>query len=57
MTDTEEITALKEEIRVLRSEMESIKEFVKAMYGMIGDDEDYDSSEYAGNAGMGRFNT
>jgi Septum formation initiator len=57
MADSEEITALKEEIRMLRSEMESIKEFVKAMYGMIGDDEDYDSSEYSGNAGMGRFNT
>jgi len=56
MTDSEEITALKEEIRMLRSEMESIKEFVKAMYGMISDDGDYDTSEYAG-AGMGRFNT
>jgi len=57
MSRSNEITVLKAEIDALKTEMEGLKEFVRAIYNMIGDEEDYESSEFAPNTNMGRFNT
>lgn len=57
MTRESEIESLKAEIKALRTEVKDLKEFVKAMYGMLGEDEEYESSEYSGGAELGRYNT
>jgi hypothetical protein len=58
MNDPEELKSLKEEIRALRSEVDTLKDFVRAMYSMIGDDEDFDDgNEFVNNLSSGRYNT
>ncbi|MDR2846216.1 MAG: hypothetical protein LBV63_02930 [Candidatus Methanoplasma sp.] len=58
MSEREELKSLKEEVRALRSEVDTLKDFVRAMYSMIGDDEEYDSTdEFVNGLNSGRFNT
>lgn len=46
------------EIDALKAEVKGLKEFVKALYSMITDeDEEYDASDYPGGVEVGRFNT
>lgn len=55
---TENEIRMQKEIDDLKSEVQSLKEFVKALYAMINeDDEEYDASDYLGGAEVGRFNT
>ena len=45
------------QIDALKAEVKTLKEFVRALYNMIAeDDDDYDDS-YSGGAEVGRFNT
>lgn len=58
MSEENDIKLLRDEIKSLKAEVEDLKEFVKAMYCMIADDdEDYDEGEFIGGPEMGRFNT
>ena len=57
MSKTGDVVALKAEIDALKIEIEELKKFVKALYGMIGDGEEYDSSSDFASEGMGRYNT
>lgn len=54
---TENELILKKEIDDLKAEVKSLKEFVRALYAMINDDDEEYSSDYAGGAEVGRFNT
>ena len=42
------------QIDALKAEVKSLKEFIRALYNMIVED---DEPEYAGGIEMGRFNT
>ena len=44
------------QIDALKAEVKTLKEFVRALYNMIADDDDYDD-DYGGGAEVGRFNT
>lgn len=49
---------LRHEIDALKTEVSGLKEFVKMLYNMMTDEEEeYDASNYAGGAEVGRFNT
>lgn len=58
MKNIDEIEVLKSEVAILKTEVNDLKEFIKAMYCMISDDEEYDSSSelMPGNM-ISRFNT
>ncbi len=44
------------QIDALKAEVKTLKEFVRALYNMIADDDDeYD--DYSGGAEVGRYNT
>ncbi|MBQ6547583.1 MAG: hypothetical protein IJL79_01405 [Candidatus Methanomethylophilaceae archaeon] len=46
------------QIDALKAEVKTLKEFVRALYSMIADDDDdYDDGGYPGGAEVGRFNT
>ena len=47
MTEQElqQMQALKDEIATLRSEIDSLRGFVKALYSMMDEDEQYDGTE------------
>ena len=47
MTEQElqQMQALRDEIATLRSEIDSLRGFVKALYSMMDEDEQYDSPE------------
>ena len=48
---------LQQQIDALKAEVKTLKEFVRALYNMIAeDDDDYDEG-YSGGAEVGRFNT
>ena len=50
------VRELQQQIDALKAEVKTLKEFVRALYNMIAeDDDDYD--DYAGGAEVGRFNT
>lgn len=59
MKDSEEITLLKEEVKALKTEVAGLKEFIRAMYSMMNEDDEYDDTPYElyGSPGMGRYNT
>ena len=44
------------QIDALKAEVKTLKEFVRALYNMIADDDDY-NDDYGGGAEVGRFNT
>ena len=44
------------QIDALKAEVKTLKEFVKALYNMITEDED-DYEDYTGGAEVGRYNT
>lgn len=49
---------LQKEIDELRTEIKTLKDFVKALYAMINEEEEYEpSSDYKGGVEVGRFNT
>jgi hypothetical protein len=55
---TDELTALKAEVKALKSEIANLKEFIQAMYSLISEEEEYDDSAgLFGNSGFGRYNT
>ena len=47
---------LQRQIDSLRQEVEGLKEFVRALYSMIIEDED-DDEDYVGGIEFGRYNT
>ncbi|MDR3206076.1 MAG: hypothetical protein LBT41_03140 [Candidatus Methanoplasma sp.] len=52
----DDMTSLKAELKALKTEVDTLKEFVRALYSMI-DDEECDGEEYSGGFVPGRFNT
>ena len=44
------------QIDALKAEVKTLKEFVRALYNMITEDED-DYEDYTGGAEVGRYNT
>ena len=44
------------QIDALKAEVKTLKEFVRALYNMIADDDD-DCDDYSGGAEVGRYNT
>lgn len=48
---------LRKEIKELRTEVRDLKEFVKALYNMIMEDDDEYVGSDAGGIEVGRFNT
>ena len=44
------------QIDALKAEVKTLKEFVRALYKMITDDDD-DYDDYSGGAEVGRYNT
>lgn len=57
MNAPEDIESLRAEIKALKTEVNSLKEFVKAMYCMLNEEEEYEAGDFTGGAEMGRFNT
>lgn len=58
MSDEKEIESLRAEVKALRSEVKDLKDFIKVIYSMISEDEEYDApGEFLGGAELGRFNT
>jgi len=49
---------LQKEIDDLKQEVKGLKDFVKALYAMMNEEEEYQpSTDYKGGAEVGRFNT
>jgi len=58
MNDIQDIENLKAEVKALRTEVKDLKEFIRAMYSMISEeDEGYDAGDFLGGAEVGRYNT
>jgi hypothetical protein len=59
MKRTDEVAALKAEVKALKNEVAGLREFIQAMYSMMNDEEDcHDlSMGFGGNSGFGRYNT
>jgi cell division protein FtsB len=55
MIQKDEVTALRAEVKELKKEVAGLKEFIRAMYSMMSEEEDYDDS--LGSSGFGRYNT
>lgn len=53
---TENEMRMQTEINALKAEIKGLKEFVRALYTMIADDDD-GYEEYTGGVEIGRFNT
>jgi hypothetical protein len=53
----EDIESLRAEVKALRSEVKDLKDFVKVIYSMLDDGEEYDAPCDFGGAEIGRFNT
>lgn len=52
------VEELQGQINQLKSEVKALKDFVRALYAMINEDEDGDyQSDYVGGVEVGRFNT
>ena len=47
---------LQQQIDALKAEVKTLKEFVRALYNMITEDED-DYDDYTGGAEVGNYNT
>ena len=45
------------QIDALKAEVKTLKEFVRALYNMITEDDDDYEGDYSGGAEVGRFNT
>ena len=45
------------QIEALKAEVKTLKEFVRALYNMIAEDDDDYDGDYPGGAEVGRFNT
>ncbi len=58
MSKPEDITELRAEVDALKTEVAGLKEFIRAMYSMVIDEEDYECQDdmYMGPA-VGRYNT
>lgn len=48
---------LKLEVDALRAEIRELKEFVRTLYSMMVEEEEYDASDFQGGIEIGRFNT
>jgi len=57
MMPTDELSALKAEVKALKSEIAGLIEFLQAMYSMMSEEEEYDEPPTFGNSGFGRYNT
>lgn len=55
---TDDITELRQEIVYLKKEVEDLREFIKGMYLMLNEGEEYESLPgFLGGAEYGRMNT
>ena len=50
-------TEMQMQIEALKAEVKTLKEFVRALYNMIAEDDDDYDGDYPGGAEVGRFNT
>lgn len=57
MNELEDIAALKKEVKALKTEVAGLKEFIRAMYSMISDEDDYEEDDMFAGPGIGRYNT
>jgi hypothetical protein len=57
MKPTDEMAALKAEVKALKTEIAGLKEFIQAMYSMMSDEDDYDDPPGGFDGGYGRYNT
>jgi hypothetical protein len=58
MSVEQDIEALKAEISDLKSQLETMKNVVAGLVGIIGEEmEDYEDDAYAGGAEFGRYDT
>lgn len=48
---------LRLEVDALRAEVKELKEFVRTLYSMMVDEDEYDASDFQGGIEIGRFNT
>jgi hypothetical protein len=55
MKRTDDVAALKAEVKALKVEVAGLREFIQAMYQMMNDEDDYDDPP--GGSGFGRYNT
>ena len=58
MTDSKEIAELRLEVQELKREVEDLREFIKGLYAMLNEGEEYEGSPgFLGGAEYGRINT
>ncbi|MDY0293157.1 MAG: hypothetical protein RBQ77_01095 [Candidatus Methanomethylophilaceae archaeon] len=59
MNETKDIGDLQTEIKVLKSEVRELREFIKVLYSLVMEDEEeeYAPSGFSGGIEVGRFNT
>ena len=51
------VKELQMQIDALKAEVKTLKEFVRALYNMITEDDDDYDEDYSGGAEVGRYNT
>jgi hypothetical protein len=56
MIQKDELTALKAEVKELKKEIAGLKEFIRAMYSMMSEEEEEDPFGID-SSGFGRYNT
>ena len=58
MTDSRELSELRLEVQELKREVEDLREFIKGLYAMLNEGEEYAGSPgFLGGAAYGRINT
>ncbi|MCQ2056014.1 MAG: hypothetical protein MJY64_00865 [archaeon] len=54
---TPDMNEMQLQIDALKAEVKELKDFVRVLYAMVTQDDDYDADDYAGGIETGRFNT
>ncbi|MGI6008694.1 MAG: hypothetical protein ACOX8X_01015 [Methanomethylophilus sp.] len=57
MKDQAEIESLRMQVSDLQAEVRQLREFVKSLYALLNEDEDYQPDDYEGGVEFGRVNT
>ncbi|MCH3978193.1 MAG: hypothetical protein LKJ94_04360 [Candidatus Methanomethylophilus sp.] len=52
-----EIENLRLQVRDLKAEVRQLREFVKSLYALLNEDEEYQPDDYEGGVEFGRVNT
>ncbi|MEE3401357.1 MAG: hypothetical protein VZQ28_05295 [Methanomethylophilus sp.] len=52
-----EIENLRLQVRDLKAEVRQLREFVKSLYALLNEDEEYPPDDYEGGVEFGRVNT